>query len=48
MSIYLTAFVGLIYIAVAVIEWIAGRFGFSIMFVGYALANAGIIWSMMQ
>ena len=46
MSSYLTGLVGLIYCAVAVTEWIAGRHGFSLMFVGYALANVGVIWSM--
>jgi hypothetical protein len=48
MSAYLTGFVGLIYCVVAVTEWKANRHGFSLMFIAYAMANVGIIWSMYE
>lgn len=46
MSIWLVAFVGLIYLAVCVNEWLAGNTGTAIMFFGYSLANVGVILSM--
>jgi hypothetical protein len=39
----LLAFVTLIYIGVAVSYWMEGRDGMAFVFVGYALANVGLI-----
>ena len=39
----LLAFVTLIYMAVAVGYWIDGRHGMAVVFVGYSLANLGLI-----
>ena len=43
MSKPLIAFVGLIYLGVAVSEYRNGRPGIALMFVGYALANVGLV-----
>lgn len=43
MSAPLLAVVGLIYLAVAVDYYLAGNRGMTIVFVGYALANVGLI-----
>ena len=48
MSSWLTGFIAVVYIIVAVSEWYGGRHGFSLMFFSYALANVGVIWSMNQ
>lgn len=44
-SAFLIAIVTIIYLGVAVTEFIAGRHGMSICFVGYALANLGLIYN---
>jgi len=44
MSKPLIAFVGLIYLGVALSEYLAGRNGMALVFVGYALANVGFIF----
>ena len=41
----LTAGVGVVYVAVAYFHLRDERVGFALMFLGYALANAGIIWA---
>jgi hypothetical protein len=43
MSAPLIAFVGLVYLGVAVSEWHGGRPGMALVFVGYALANVGLV-----
>jgi hypothetical protein len=43
MSAWLVAFVGLIYLAVAVEQAYKGSWSMCIVFVGYALANAGML-----
>ena len=46
MGIPLVIVVTLIYASVGVGECRMGRWGLGIMFVGYAIANLGIIWQM--
>jgi hypothetical protein len=46
MSVPLVLFVGLIYVGVAISESYASRHGYSLMFIGYALANLGIAFAM--
>lgn len=43
MSKPLIAFVGFIYLAVAVSEYWNGRHGMALVFVGYAFANLGLV-----
>lgn len=45
MSASLIAIVTVIYLGVAVTEFIADRPGMSVVFVGYALANLGLIYN---
>lgn len=45
MSTPLIALVTLIYVGVAVSEAYAGRAGRCLVFIGYAFANVGLIWS---
>ena len=44
----LIGIVTLIYLGVAVSEWWAGRNGMTVVFVGYALANLGLIYEAMR
>lgn len=48
MSIPLIGLVTAIYMIVAVSLWMDGNIGMSVCFAGYSLANAGLIFSMMQ
>ena len=45
MSAILISIVTVIYLGVAVTEFVAGRPGISIAFLGYALANLGLIYN---
>lgn len=46
MSANLIGLVTLIYLGVAVSLYLEGRTGLSLCFIGYALANGGIIWDL--
>ena len=48
MSPLLLAIVTVIYGGVAASEWSADRPGMSLVFVGYALANVGLIWQTLR
>jgi len=39
--------VTLLYIATAISLWLEGRSGMCVTFIGYALANVGLIWEVM-
>lgn len=41
----LTAFVGVLYLAIAAAHAAGGRFGLALAFAGYALANVGLIYA---
>ena len=43
MSAALIGFVGVIYLAIAVSELVAGNHGLALVFASYALANVGLI-----
>lgn len=43
MSTWLVAFIGLVYLYIAVEQFFKGSPGTAIMFLGYALANVGLI-----
>ena len=45
MSAYLIALVTFIYLVTAITLWIEGKFGMSVVFLGYTLANVGMIWA---
>jgi hypothetical protein len=47
MSAPLIGIVTLIYLGVAISEWTSGRRGMAIVFVGYSVANIGLIWETM-
>lgn len=43
MSSYLIAAVGLVYLITAVLLYVEGKVGLSLAFVGYSLANVGLV-----
>lgn len=44
MSTWLVALIGLVYLGVALDQLFKGATGPAIMFLGYAIGNAGILW----
>lgn len=46
MSVSLLGLVLLIYLGVAIAEWRAGRLGMCLTFLGYAVANLGLMWEL--
>ena len=48
MSVHLIGVVTLIYLAVCIELLIAGNKGMSLCFLGYTVANVGLMWSMIK
>lgn len=45
MSTWLLALTGLIYVGVAVDQYVKGAYGLAVVYAGYAIANAGFMFA---